>query len=353
MARFCAIDAVAPAIERTKAMLLRPFRFKTWMIMGIVGWLGGGSAGGGFNFSFPSNWAARGKRAPRPPSAPGSDLPMAMMVAVIAVFALVALAIGIAFLYLFSRFRFVLFDCVMSGQIGIERGWKIYQEQAQRYFWLWFWAAMAFFVFLGAAVGIPLLIAYRRGVFATGPPSLEAIFTFVGIIVLALLVIGLVMFTLTSLAKDFFVPLMALDNLTVGQAWAALKLIIRAEPWNFAGYLGLKLLLSMVAAFAMAIPLFALLLVVIIAGAMVAVISVVLVQHPGAALIGAGIVFVVIAAIALVVIFLSLIIFLSAPVAVFFTSYALYFFGGRYPKLGELLWPSPVLPPSALVPEGR
>jgi hypothetical protein len=38
---------------------------------------------------------------------------------------------------------------------------------------------------------------------------------------------------------------------------------------------------------------------------------------------------------------------LTAPISVFFTSYALYFFGGRYPKLAALLWPSPI-PPAPL-----
>jgi hypothetical protein len=40
----------------------------------------------------------------------------------------------------------------------------------------------------------------------------------------------------------------------------------------------------------------------------------------------------------------------TAPNAVFFTAYSLYFFGGRYPKLGGMLWPEttpPVLPPPA------
>ena len=41
---------------------------------------------------------------------------------------------------------------------------------------------------------------------------------------------------------------------------------------------------------------------------------------------------------------ICLLLILTAPVSVFFTSYALYFFGGRYPKLAALLWPQPVPP---------
>jgi len=40
---------------------------------------------------------------------------------------------------------------------------------------------------------------------------------------------------------------------------------------------------------------------------------------------------------------------LTAPITVFFASYAFYFFGGRYPKLGALLWPQPA--PTAPSPQ--
>jgi hypothetical protein len=35
---------------------------------------------------------------------------------------------------------------------------------------------------------------------------------------------------------------------------------------------------------------------------------------------------------------------LIAPITVFFASYAFYFFGGRYPRLGALLWPQTPAP---------
>ena len=55
MPRLSAIDAVNPAFERTKAMLGKPFRFKSWLKLGFIGWLGGGAvvAGGGFNVRAP------------------------------------------------------------------------------------------------------------------------------------------------------------------------------------------------------------------------------------------------------------------------------------------------------------
>jgi hypothetical protein len=47
--------------------------------------------------------------------------------------------------------------------------------------------------------------------------------------------------------------------------------------------------------------------------------------------------------------FICLLLILTAPISVFFTAYALYFFGGRYPKLAVLLWPQAV-PPAPISP---
>jgi hypothetical protein len=50
---------------------------------------------------------------------------------------------------------------------------------------------------------------------------------------------------------------------------------------------------------------------------------------------------------------LLIIMLATAPVAVFLTSYSFYFFGGRYPRLGALLWPqpaAPVAPPPGVPP---
>jgi hypothetical protein len=49
-----------------------------------------------------------------------------IVIAVIAVLALI-------FLYLFCRFRFILFDTVVTGQPAIGRGWQKYESQANRF----------------------------------------------------------------------------------------------------------------------------------------------------------------------------------------------------------------------------
>jgi hypothetical protein len=349
MPRLSAIDAVAPAIERTKAMLFRPFDFKTWMIMGVIGWLGGEGMGGGFNFSFPMGGHPPGKRAPVPPSAPGPHFPTALLVLVIAVVVLVVSAIAVAFIYLFSRFRFVLFDSVLSAHAGIDKGWRSYREQAHRYFWFWVAAGVVMLLTFALALGVPVLLAFKRGVFEKSPPPLDELFALIGIVFLAAVTIGVVFYVFSSLARDFIVPLMALDDLRIGRAWAALKDMLKTEPGSFAGYLGLKLLMSFVASIALAIPVILLFFFLVIGGVIVAIFARTVVHAPSSGLIVAAVVLGGLFFMLFLFVLLGLALFLSAPIAVFFTSYALYFFGGRYPRLGDLLWPTP-LPPVAPPP---
>lgn len=330
-------------------MLFRPFAFKTWMIMGVIGWLGGEGMGGGFNFSFPMGGHRPSKPAPAPPGAPGPHFPTALLVLVIAGIVLVVSAIAVAFIYLFSRFRFVLFDAVLSAHAGIDKGWRSYREQAHRYFWFWVAAGVVMLLIFALALGVPVLLAFRRGVFEKSPPPLDELFALFGIVFLMVVTIAVVVYAFTSVAKDFIVPLMALDDLRIGRAWSALKDMFKAEPWSFAGYLGLKLLMSFVASIALAIPVVLLFFVLVIGGVVVAIFATMVVHAPSSGLIVAAVVFGVLVFMLFLFVLLGLTLFLSAPVAVFFTSYALYFFGGRYPRLGELLWPTP-LPPVAPPP---
>lgn len=325
-------------------MLFRPFDFKTWMIMGVIGWLGGEGMGGGFNFSFPVGGHHPSKPAPAPPSAPGPHFPTALLALVIAGIVLVVSAIAVAFIYLFSRFRFVLFDSVLSAHAGIDKGWRSYRDQAHRYFWFWVAAGVVMLLIFALALGVPVLLAFKRGVFEKSPPPLDELFALFGIVFVTVLTIAVVVYVFSSLAKDFIVPLMALDDLRIGRAWAALKDMLKAEPWSFAGYLGLKLLMSFVATIALAIPVVLLVLFLVIGGVIVAIFARLVVQAPSSGLIVAAVVLGVLAFILFLFVLLGLALFLSAPVAVFFTSYALYFLGGRYPRLGELLWPTPVPP---------
>lgn len=359
MNRLSAIDSIGPAFSRVGTTLFKPFRLGTWIKMGLIGLLGGGLATFSMNMNF---------RGPMPLQLPHGELPedplyalqrairaihladylakyFHLIVAALAVIVVVSLI----FLYLFCRFRFVLFDSVISSQPTVKRGWRQYASQANRYFGFW----LAFRIVTLAAtvliIGVPLWHAYKSGAFS-GDDSIASLFHSIASIALSAFAAAAVFAIVSTLMKDFIMPIMALDDLLLGDAWLALWRVIASEPGAWLGYLGMKVVLAIGAGIALAIAGFiAMLPALVIIGIPVSVLVVpgVFALKAGATA-GAIVLFVIAGTLAITGLF-CLYMILIAPFTVFFPAYAFYFFGGRYPKLGALLWPQPV--PTAPVPQ--
>src|SRR5262249_31937763 len=109
MPRLSAVEAVNPAFEHTKAMLFRPFHLRTWIKVGFIAWLAGAGVAGNYNY--------QGGSFPNGQTPPGlhdieetihnflyEHWPLVMAMA------LFVFVIWLVFLYLSSRFRFILLD---------------------------------------------------------------------------------------------------------------------------------------------------------------------------------------------------------------------------------------------------
>ena len=331
------------------AMLFRPFRIKTWIKIGFIGWLAGGAASGGnFNYRGGGPWPGGHEFDDlwRKIYDSIQSIHIGEFIWIIVVLATIGLIVSIVFLYLFSRFRFILLDTVISGNADIGRGWRRYRDQAHRFFGFWLVYTLAVWAAFGAIVGIPLWHAYKAGVFHRDA-SIGAIFAVFGSIILGMILVGILFAIIGTLARDFLVPLMALDDVGVDKAWSTLLRMMRREPLAWAGYLGMKLVFSIGAAIAMGIALLLIALILAIPVVLLVVVGVLIAKSAGSAGIAIGIVLLVLFVLAMIVLWLLIVMFCSAPVVVFFQAYTLFFFGGRYPKLGEILWPTP--PPAAPV----
>lgn len=339
MPRLSAIDSVNPAMARVKWMLL-PFRLTTWLKVGLIGWLAGEAVSGGFNFNFPGHWEM-------PSGIPGPHFPtgiMGAMIAVIAVIVALIVAFGLVMLYVSCRFRFVLFDSVVHGQANIERGWSAYPRAASRYFGFSAVFGLTMLVAGGLAVGLPLWRAYKQGVFRGGD-VIGPVLVLLGTVFAGLAVLGVVAYVVSTLVRDFVAPLLALDDLRLGEAWSAVWKLVKSEPGAFAGYIAMKLILAMAAAFLVGIATFLCFLVLLIPGAIVIALIVAIVSALKSA-VAIGIIagFGVTLLMAFVALMFGVIWIVSAPVSVFFESYRLCFFAGRYPKLEALVWPQTATP---------
>lgn len=356
MNRLSALDAFSPAMARVGVMLFKPFRLSTWLKMGFIGLLGGGVA------RFSSNMNFRGPMFP--PQGPRDRFPddpfaefqrmlhsihLADYAHLIMTVLIVGAVISLVFLYLFCRFRFVLFDSVITTQPAVGRGWRLYASQANRYFgfWLVFW--LVNFGVIALIVGVPIWHAYKNGALS-GDGSLLVLFKLLTSIALAVMAASIVFAIISTLMKDFIMPIMALDDLSLGDAWSALWRVIVSEPGAWAGYLGMKLVLTIGAGIALAIvSVIALLPAIIIIGIPTGILVLLGVGLFKGGVAVAGIVIFVIAGLLAAAGGCCIYMLLIAPITVFFASYAFYFFGGRYPKLGALLWPQPT--PIAPVPQ--
>jgi hypothetical protein len=362
MNRLSAIDAFSPAFTRVGTLLFQRFRLGIWLRFGLIGLLGGGlvtaGGGGGSNLNL-QNLNSRFPSGQAPPEF--ADIARAIRSIHLADYiqyfvagfiAIVVLAL--VFQYLFCRFRFILFDAVVNGQPEIRKGWNKYGSQANRYFGFWLAYRFTYWGALFLVVGVPLLHAYKAGVFSrdNSLPELFAVFAPIG---LSLLVMGICFAVVSTLVKDFVLPVLALDDFTLGDAWSAVWRVVSSEPGAWALYMVMKLVSAFLAGIAVGI-----------AFVIALIPSLIIVGIPAGILIGIG-VFIIkagsvvgggilcgIAVLLIVAGIFFVLLLLSAPVSVFFASYAFYFFGGRYPKLAALLWPQPIPPaPQPMMPGVR
>lgn len=342
--RLSGVDAISPAIERTKKQLFAPFRFKHWARLAVVCILsgevtgGGGGFGGGSNFKLPSHQ-----------SHPGSDLlslivpsfklPLDflawMLVGVIALVLLVLVMI-----YISSVFRFILFDAVLANRCDLGEGWRRWQRQGSSYFLWQIGFGLVSLAAFGAVVGVPVFLAWRAKLFSN-PDRHFGLLILGGLAVFALFVAVILVSAVGSLfAKDFVVPVMALEDQGVLEGWRRVLPMLGQEKGACAIYVLMKAGLAIGSALIFGIIDFIVILVLLIPLGLAGIAIFLIAKGEGmawnpltigaTAVAGAGVLFLLI----------SVIGFISAPAMVFFQAYSMYFFGARYSPLGTALSPS-------------
>ena len=340
-----AFDAVSPAIARTKLVLYKPFRAgRTWKLSASA-YL---SFAGTLFFPFPFIYLIFVPQL-RAESKPGIA---ALLIAAVAGGTL----LYIYLFYLCSRMHFSFFDIVLNRGEFVAPAWRKYGPQN----WRWTVVKMAIGTVMVALMAAPLA-AYVRHLLAImqqmstlkpGQPPPPEFFTeiFAGYAIVFL--IGASFFLIVATLDAFVVPSLALENVSLGEALRRVGNLIRNEPGQLALYILIKIGIGVAGYMGI---LFAFEIAAMIAGLLLAVVVGLigfllhLVGVPTAVLIGLGI-FVAIA-FYIVVIGYGMIVAIG-PIFTFMQAYTLYFLGGRYPLVGELLersTPSPMMPPAAYV----
>ncbi|HXE74025.1 MAG TPA: hypothetical protein VNN18_00100 [Candidatus Xenobia bacterium] len=338
-----AVEAVSPAFETTKQLLFQPFRFRKWARLAIItllsGELGsGGNLGGNYNIPAPSK--SNKDFVTHFAAAQPWDWLMQNLVWVAIILA-AAVGLALVLMYVHSVFRFLLFDAVVFDRYELGEGWRRWQTQGTSFFYWQLCLGLTMMVVLGLVVGVPVYLAWRAGVFQN--PSEHLALLFGGGILLFFVLVGIVIAgaLIALFARDFVVPHMALENIGVLEGWRRLRPMLAAQKWSYAGYVGMKILLALAAAIVFAIlnvaALLLLLIPLIIAGVIVGFAAAAAGLTWNVATITAA----VIAGLGVIGLLLYVMGFVTTPSAIFFQSYTLYFFSGRYPALAERLHPAP------------
>lgn len=334
-----AVDSVSPAFADTKRILFAPWSFALWCRMAILGLLTGEFASGGWtggNYQVPR---ANNHFSARLVSLTGIDAVEQSLRdnwALVAVCIVLLVALFFIAEYLSSVSRFVLFDSVITGKCELRQSWKKWKGKGLQYFAWDVGFAFCCIVALLLLLGVPLWTFVKK-LPPSGSPNLGALLAggaallfVVGIFLLAAAVIDL-------LARDFLVPIMAVENRGVWSAWRRLIPMLSAEKLAYTGYILMKAVLAVGSAIFFGIVDLITLLFFLIPMGVLGVLVYLVLRGANLSWNLATVSVTVILAALIVALIMWVFAFLYSPALVFFQSYALRFLASRLPLLNAVM----------------
>jgi hypothetical protein len=336
MRTFSAADSVSLAVQRTREFLFASFNWGTFLKLGLVAIITEGS----WSSLRSSSGGRSHSSGPGPMITSPSQIPPVWIAACIAA-VLLAIVVTLFVIYLITRLRFAFFHCLIHKTKQIRPGWHIYREPAGRFFWLnvvvgFCFAALAGLLCLPFAAGFWRLFRQMQH---AGRPDIGMVLSLVLPLIPVILFLVLVGLVTDVVLRDWVMPHYALDNATAGEAWAEVWASIKAEHRQFLAYTLLRVVLPTIAM----IALFMVLLIpgAILAGAFGAIeygVHSAFANSTGAAAVAGSMLQAFFGLVALV--FMAVVgICLAGPLSTGIREYALMFYGGRYPVLGNILEP--------------
>jgi hypothetical protein len=330
MRALSASAAITPAFDRTRAVLFQPFQIGRSWKLAATAYL---AMLGGVFLPTPLIWLVQHPHAGRHGAA--------LLQVILPFVVLLGCAIAFLFFYIGARLQFARFDIVLRGEKKIAPLWRRCGPLVGRWIGLKLGLSGLFFILFGA----PLAFLFSRFManlqFVPGrPPAPYFVLHLFLVEALLFLSIFSAMFC-SSLLDDFILPSIALEGVPLSEAFRRFAALVRSELGPVVYYVFLKALLAVGCGIALEVAIIFGELVIAIPLALIGLLGWLLLHTLGPAghiLLVAGVIVLILA---FAVLILYLIIGLIGAVLLFFQAYALYFLGGRYPMLGDLLEPLP------------
>lgn len=341
-----AIDVIPSAFKRTTARLFHPWRWAYWVRYALLCLATGEFAGFGWtgtgNLNIPNRRLAMKAMGMLQPAA----APTRFWLQSPLIFAGISaglLILGLLWIYVASVCRFILFDAVLADRCRLREGWRRWRTAGRRLFGWELVLGFSMLAILLLVIGIPLLLAWRAGVFRDSREHFGMLLGGGVLLVLLAVLFLLAGALVNTLAIDFLVPLLALERLRIMEAWRRLLGMIRREKAAYLGYILMKIVFTVGSAVIFGIVTLLVLVIPIILLTVIVVAVPLGGIHWNAFTIGVAGLLGILSVLALV----FAVALVSAPSMVFFEAYALHFFGSRYEPLGSALNPAPAALPSA------
>ena len=240
------IEIIAPfraAFEWMKMVLFRPFDVTKWLTIAFAAFISGswGGGGGGGNFSKlgrlgNGDWKYHATRH--------GDLDWNVapwIVAAVIGVVVIALLLGIIWMWVSSRGRFIFTDCVVKNHGAIVEPWREYRRQGNSFFLFSLVVACGMFVIIAIA-GLFLWLCFfgmRDDHFGAG--------TVIGVIGLVVIVLIWIAFSLFfGVVSTFMIPVMYRRRCLAREAFADIAKLIGSNPGPFVLFLlfGIALVLG-------------------------------------------------------------------------------------------------------------
>jgi uncharacterized membrane protein len=230
------IEIFAPfgaAYEWMKAMLFRPFDFARWLTIAFAAFLAGsfGGSGGGnlgrLGRLRGGDWKYRATTHGDVPS----DLHIeAWLIAGIVAAVLFGLILGLVWMWISSRGRFIFTDCVVKNRAAIKEPWREFRREGNSYF-LFSLVVAAGMVFL---IGIMFLMAWvpLQTLTANRNNGTEVVLPLL-LLCLALVLIWLVLVLFFAIVTQFMVPVMYRRRCLAREAFLDVTKLIFRNPGPF------------------------------------------------------------------------------------------------------------------------
>ncbi|AEU34861.1 DUF7544 domain-containing protein [Granulicella mallensis] len=329
-----AVDAIAPAWNHTRRLLIAPRSWRLLLKISAVAFFA--NVGGG---SFSSPYPGRDHLPGLSPAISAS------LFAVLLVIGGIASLIALALFYLGSRLQFVLFEIVLRRDTTVAPIWRRYGRAT----WYWMGLKLAFFAIALLCIA-PLLIPiilHLIHAFGSGasmePQNFAGFFLAIFGFGLAIFAVLIVIGAGYTLLHDFGLPFMALEGTSLTETVRRVVSLVRAEPGQMFLYLVMRVLLAFAGALIFEMALFFGLLIALIPLGGLGVVLWAVLHHAGT---GGHVLMIagwVVLGIILFVLLVGAVIMALGYLHTFLQAYALYFLGGRYPLVGQYL--EPLLPP--------